>query len=274
VELEQNREKIRKQGLGLAAVSYDSVAVLKSFADRKHIGFPLLSDADSRVIREYGILNETVKQGTMQYGIPFPGTYVLDLKGVVVSKYFEDDYRERVTASDILARQFGDSGGSAGSAIEARQIRLTAGASTATARPQQRILLTLEIVMKPKMHVYAPGVEDYIPIEWRLAEGPFLKAHPLAYPASKKLLLKAIKETAPVYEGRVRLTREITFGAENTLRPLISPSGELVVKGSFQYQACDDRKCYTPETVPLEWRFQFEGLVRERAPEELQRKGN
>jgi hypothetical protein len=274
VELEQNREKIRKQGLGLAAISYDSAAVLKSFADRKHIGFPLLSDEDSRVIREYGILNETVQAGTFAYGIPYPGTYVLDPSGVVVSKYFEDDYRERVTASDILARQFGEAGGAAGSAIEARQMRITTGASTATARPQQRILLTAEIELKPKMHVYASGVKDYIPIEWGLAEGPFLKAHAFGYPASKNLRLKAIHETAPVYEGRVRLTREITFGAENALRPLISPSGELVLKGSFRYQACDDRKCYTPETVPLEWRFQFEGLVRERAPAELQRKGN
>jgi hypothetical protein len=272
VELEQNRERIRRQGLGLAAISYDSVAVLKSFADRKHIGFPLLSDADSRVIREYGILNETVKPGTFTYGIPYPGTYVLDAQGMVVSKYFEDDYRERVTASDILARQFGDAGGSAGSAIEARQMRITTGASTATARPQQRIALSLDIALKPKLHVYAPGVKDYIPIEWDLAQGPFLKAHPFAYPASKTLRLKAIKEEAPVYEGRVRLTREITFGAEAALRPLISPSGELVLKGTLKYQACDDRKCYTPETVPVEWRFQFEGLVRERAPAELQRK--
>ncbi len=274
MELEQNRERIGKQGLGLAAVSYDSPAVLRNFAERKKIAFPLLSDGDSRVIREFGILNETVKPGTFTYGIPYPGTYVLNTRGVVVAKYFEDDYRERVTSSDILARQFGDAGGSAGSAIDAHQMRLTTGASTGTARPQQRIVLTVDIELKPKMHVYAPGVADYRPIEWSLAEGAFLKPHPFAYPPSKKLRLKAIKETAPVYQGRVRLTREITFGAENTLRPLLSPTGELVLKGSLKYQACDDRKCYTPETVPLEWRFQFEGLVRERVPTELQRKGN
>jgi hypothetical protein len=274
VELEQNRERIRKQGLGLAAVSYDSPAVLKSFAERKKIGFPMLSDGESAVIRRYGILNDTVKAGTFTYGIPYPGTYVIDTRGVVVSKYFEDDYRERVTSSDILARQFGDAGGSASSAIDAKQMRLRTRASTGTARPQQRIVLTVEIELKPKMHVYAPGVTDYLPIEWTLADGAFLKAHAMTYPASKQLRLKAIQETAPVYEGRVKLTREITFGAENTLRPLVSPSGELVLKGSLKYQACDDRKCYTPETAPLTWRFQFEGLVRERAPAELQRKGN
>jgi len=40
----------------------------------------------------------------MAYGVPYPGTFILDAKGVVVSRYFEDDYRERVSASDILLR--------------------------------------------------------------------------------------------------------------------------------------------------------------------------
>jgi peroxiredoxin len=32
--------------------------VLKSFADRQHITYPLLSDPDSKIIRAYDILNE------------------------------------------------------------------------------------------------------------------------------------------------------------------------------------------------------------------------
>jgi hypothetical protein len=68
------------------------------------------------------------------------------------------------------------------------------------------------------------------------------------------------------------MTREITFGAEDTLKRLVSPSGEVVLKGSLRYQACDDRECYVPETVPVEWRFRFEARERERVPVELQRK--
>jgi alkyl hydroperoxide reductase subunit AhpC len=272
VELEQNRDRIRRQGLGLAAVSYDSVAVLKSFAERRHIGFPLLSDASSQVIRRFGILNETVEPGNFAFGIPYPGTYVLDPRGIVVSKYFEDDYRERISASDILVRQFGEAASSAAGTVDAAQMRVSTGASASVARPQQRIVLTVELDLKPKMHLYAPGVAGYTPVEWKLEEGPFLKPHAFEYPPSTKLRLKVIRETVPVYRGRVRFTREVTFGPENTLRPRLSPSGELVLKGELRYQACDDRKCYTPETVPLAWRFQFEGLVRERAPADLQRK--
>ncbi len=84
--------------------------------------------------------------------------------------------------------------------------------------------------------------------------------------------LEAINETVPVYRDHLEITREITFGAENDVKPLVLPGGELVVKGSFRYQACDDRECYLPQTIPLEWHFPFQGLERDRVPAELQRK--
>jgi AhpC/TSA family/Disulphide bond corrector protein DsbC len=265
-------ERIRHEGLGLAAISYDSPAILKDFADRRKIAFPLLSDTDSKIIRAFGILNESVKPGTAQYGIPYPGTYIVDPQGKIVSKYFEDDYRERVSVSDILAGRYGERVDAANAAVEAKHIRLSTAASTPVAHPGHRILLTVDLDLKPKMHVYAPGVTGYIPVDWKLEDAGVAKVHPVQFPAAQKLLLKAIHETALVYQGRVRMTREITFAAENTLKPLVGPSGDVVIKGSFRYQACDDRKCYLPETVPVEWKFRFEALDRERVPAELQHK--
>ena len=59
------------QGLKLAAISYDSVEILKSFADRRKIDFPLLSDPDSKAIRAYEVLNA---EGTGQFkGMARPG---------------------------------------------------------------------------------------------------------------------------------------------------------------------------------------------------------
>ena len=245
--------------------------ILRNFAGRKHITFPLLSDPESKIIRAFGILNETVQPGTPQFGIPYPGTFLVDAKGTVVSKYFENDFRERISASDILVRQFGAVADSASDSVETNHLRLTTAASMPVARPGERIVLSLDLDLKPNMHVYAPGVQGYIPIDWKLEEGPAAKVLPFHYPTSQKLHLKAIGETVPVYRGRVRIAREITFGPENAVRPLVTPTGELILKGSLRYQACDDRKCYVPETVPLEWRFQFEGLDRERAPVSLQR---
>ena len=275
MELEQHLGAIRKQGLGVAAISYDSVGALKSFADRQHITYPLLSDPDSKIIRTYDIFNETVKPGTPAYGIPYPGVYVVDARGMVVSKYFEDDFKERVSTGDILARQFGAPVDVVRGAVEAKHLQITTAASNDIARPGLRIALSLDIEMKPRMHVYAPGVQGYIPIDWRLDEGgPAAKRHSFEYPHSEMLRLEAIGETVPVYRGHIRIRREITFGQEAVLKPLVSPTGEVIVKGSFRYQACDDRKCYVPEDVPLVWRFKYEGLDLQRAPLEFQHKPN
>jgi peroxiredoxin len=273
VELQESLGAIRKQGLGVAAISYDSIGTLKNFTDRQHIAYPLLSDPDSKIIRAFDILNETTKPGTFAYGIPYPGIYIVDMQGKVMSKYFEDDFRERVSTGNILARQFGVHLASAQGRSDAKHIEITAAASNDLARPGLRIALTLELELKPGMHVYAPGVQGYIPIDWRLDEGgPAAKRHPFKYPQSEMLRLKAIGETVPVYRRHVRIVREITFGQEGDLNPLLTPSGELIVKGSFRYQACDESKCYVPEDAPLEWRFKYQGLDRQRAPLELQRK--
>lgn len=267
-------EALHKQGFGVAAISYDSVGVLKNFTDRQHITYPLLSDPDSKIIRAFEILNETVQPGTPAYGIPYPGVYIVDTRGHVVSKYFEDDYKDRVSTADILARQFGAPLTAARNTTETNHLRITTAASNSIARPSLRIALSLEIELKPGMHVYAPGVQDYVPIAWKIAEGaPVAKQHPLEYPPSELLRLEAIGETVPVYRGHVRLLREITFAQEGILKPL-STAGDLVVKGSFRYQACDDRKCYIPQDVPVEWRFKYDGLDRQRVPSVLQRKPN
>lgn len=63
-------EAIRKQGLGVAAISYDPTGALKNSADRQHITYPLLSDPESKIIRTYGIFNETVNPDWPAYGIP------------------------------------------------------------------------------------------------------------------------------------------------------------------------------------------------------------
>jgi hypothetical protein len=251
----------------VAAVSYDSIAVLKNFADRQHITYPLLSDQGSKIIRAYEILNETIKPGTSTYGIPYPGIYVVDAHGRVVSKYFEDDYEDRIATGDILVRQFGASADAARGTVETKHLQITTAASNGVARPGLRIALSLDIELKPDMHVYAPGVQGYIPVDWRLEQGgPAAKRHAFEYPQSEMLRLEAIGETVAVYRGHIRILREITFGQEAFLKSLVSPGGELIVRGSFRYQACDDHKCYVPQEVPLEWRFKYEGLDRQPVP--------
>ena len=131
----------------------------------------------------------------------------------------------------------------------------------------------LDVQLGPRLHVYAPGVKsDYIPIEWSMKESPALTVRAATYPSSRMLRLKAIKETVPVYQGTFRLVRDVTVARDTTLKPLLDAEGKLTIEGALKYQACDDKLCYPPETVPLRWSLQVEGHDRERAPAELQHK--
>ena len=274
MELQSNLERIRAQGLGVAAISYDSVAVLKSFAERRGITFPMLSDPESKIIRDFGILNEQSQPGTMQYGIPYPGTYLVDTTGRVTAKYFEDDFTQRYTSGDILVSHFGESPGTAPGVVEARHLRVSASASNLRVRSGQRISLVLDVQLGPRLHVYAPGVpSDYIPVEWNMQESAALVARAVTYPAARMLHLDAIAETVPVYESTFRLVREVTIARDAAVRPLLDAEGKLTLEGALKYQACDDKVCYPPETVPARWTLQVEGHDRERAPADLQRKG-
>jgi hypothetical protein len=263
--LQQNYNKIQAAGLSLVAISYDSPAILKTFAARKNITFPLLSDPESKAIRDYGILNDSVQQGSPQYGIPYPGIYFLDNHGIVKAKYFEDDFRERQTAAVILMREFGIEPTAKHSSITAKHVSLSTSASTETAHMGQHISLLLDINLPPRVHVYAPGVQGYIPIDWQQTDSPAAKIAAPHFPAAQTLFLEAIKEKVPVYEGHIRLTREVVFTNDKDIAPLVDKDGNLTLQGTFRYQACDDEKCFLPETVPLTWTFHFEPLDRIRA---------
>lgn len=273
MELQGNLEKIRAEGLGVVAISYDSVEVLKSFAERRGITFPMLSDPESKIIRDFGILNEQTAQGTMQYGIPYPGTYLVDRAGRVTAKYFEDDYTQRYTTGEILVSRFGGSVGAAHTAVEGKHLRVSASASNAKVRSGQRISLVLDVTVGTGLHVYAPGVSsDYIPVEWSMKETPAMVVRAAAYPASKRMRLKPIKQTVPVYQGTFRVVRDVTIARDAAVKPLLDGEGKLTIEGGLKYQACDDKLCYPPETLPMRWTLQVENHDRERPPTELQHK--
>jgi DsbC/DsbD-like thiol-disulfide interchange protein len=246
--------------------------VLHNFAERKGIHFPLLSDSDSKIIRDLGILNETVEKTNPVFGIPHPGSFVLDGNGKIVAKYFEDDFRQRYTAADVLMHQFGVIPAQAKSDVEGKQLKLTASASNAVVTVGQRLALTLDIELKPNMHVYAPGVEGYIPIDWTMKESDAGAVHEVSFPKAEKLHLPAIDETVPAYTGRFRLSRDVTIAAADKVKPLLDGSGQFTVEGTLRYQACDDRVCYVPQNLPVKWALQFQDLDRQRVPADLQRK--
>jgi thioredoxin:protein disulfide reductase len=135
--------------------------------------------------------------------------------------------------------------------VTGRQAEITTSASADVVRPGQKIALTLDVDLRPGVHVYAPGAGSYIPITWTMDDSPSYKANDVELPASHKLYLQAIDETVPVYEGRFRIVRDVIMGSA-------LPEGVLKITGALRYQACDDRMCYKPEKLPLQWTLTVE----------------
>ena len=237
-----------------------------------HVEFPLLSDTDSAIISRFGILNVSVKKDSPTYGIPYPGIYVLDAKGVVRAKYFEDDFRQRDTAGMILLKQFGLMPETPHTSISGKHVRVSESATDANPHMGQHLCLILEVDLPPRTHAYAPGVKGYIPIDWKLPETQAFRVGPVTYPASKSMRLEAIKETVPVYTEKLRLVRDITLADEKSITPLLDSSGNLKLAGTLRYQACNDEECFIPETVPVDLTLHFAPLDLTRVSQSLQRK--
>ena len=269
--MQRDLPELDKRKIGLAAISYDSPEILAEFAARKRITFPLLSDLGSKTIRAYGLLNETVKPDSFAFGIPNPGTLVLDGNGKVIAKYAEADFRERVTIPSILERQTGLPAGPE-TKIEAKHLSVSLRPSNAVVSSGQKLTLSIEGILPLKMHVYAPGVKGYKPISWTLDESAAYKLSDVEFPASEVLRLPVIDEIVPVFRGRFVLRRDLTIAMPPVLLPLLDADGNLLVKGSLRYQACDDKECYLPESVAVVWKFHWEPFDSKRSREPIRHK--
>ena len=53
-----------------------------------------MSDPGSKTIKAYGVFNATVEPTNYAYGIPFPGTFILNPGGKVTARFFEDAYQQ------------------------------------------------------------------------------------------------------------------------------------------------------------------------------------
>jgi len=71
-------------------ISVDTFFTLKAFHDAQHLSFPLLSDFNKQVIRDYGVFNEDM---VGLKGIAKRAVFVIDRDGIVRHREVLDDAR-------------------------------------------------------------------------------------------------------------------------------------------------------------------------------------
>ena len=290
MELQDRLEELEAQGIGVAAISYDTEEVLADFSQRRGITFPLLSDDDSEVITEFGILNTVAAEGLgpngddpevvadvakyvsvfgaseMTVGTPYPGTFMVDSRGRVTSRFFEEFYRERNTTANVMLKL--GTGLSPIAAVEGvtEHLKFTVYPSNSSVTVGTRFSIAVQVDPNPKIHVYAPGAEElgYKVIALNLNPVPHIRFEPVEFPESEIYYFEPLDERVPVYQRPFTLLQEAVVAGTPETEEALAQLDALTLSGTLDYQACDDRLCFTPVSVPLSFTLDLDLLDRQR----------
>ena len=246
----------RAAGVRLYALSYDEPDALADYAEAHGTTFTLLSDPDSEVITSFGILNTLIPPDDHPwYGLPFPGSYVVDADGIVVAKFFEHNFAIRSGPEQLLAAALGTE-------FDAPELeRPPDRVSVDVAIDGDRLPMgvTRQIVATFRVpegqHLYGEPVPDgLVAAAIELDDNDGILSYELLAPLTTPLTLSDSGDTLAVYEGDVVLRLPV---AQNARHMQKDDDGRFVtISGQVRWQACDDVECFLPESMPFSFRVE------------------
>ncbi len=273
-DLEGMQKAFAAKGISVAAISYDSPAILENFAKRRSITYPLLSDPSSSVIDSFGIRNEEATG--MQKGIPYPGYYLIDRQGTIEKRFFETAYYNRLTASSLYNNLFSDYALPAPSKTlpSTPYVAIQTIQSDVEVTPGAVFQLAVAIMPGPNTHIYAPGAEklNYHVASLTITPSTLYAVRGVSYPKSEMMTFPELAQTVPVYTGRTVLTTSIAATVNKETLQAFAADPTLPIKGTVNYQSCTPKVCFPPVTVPVAWNIHLRQLDRDRVPEAMQHK--
>jgi peroxiredoxin len=256
VELQRNLPDFERNNIAVFGISYDPVDVLARFAATYGITFSLLSDEGSTVIRRLGMLDEQVYEHHAAFGVtdrqdrfwgvPYPGEFLLDERGVVTQKRFQKNYRERETSQTILEQGFGVDASSHGpeARTEAGGVAVRAFPDAGAYRIYQRLRLNVQVVVPSGWHVYGlPIPEGYVPLSVSVAPVEGLEVGEPVLPTPHPFRVEGLEEQFFVYDGTVSVAVPLVF-TKNV--------GDQTLQIEVRFQACSTDQCQRPNRVRLD----------------------
>jgi peroxiredoxin len=102
LDMNSGAAEIEKRGYRIAALSYDSPEILKTFTDKQNISFTFLSDPKSEIIDLYKLRDPQYPPGNRAYGVPRPIIFIVDKGGVIRAKLYEESFKVRPPVSAVI----------------------------------------------------------------------------------------------------------------------------------------------------------------------------
>jgi len=249
-------------GAKLYVVSYDEADALADYKNAHGATFTMLSDPNSDVIRSFGILNTTIAEDDHPwYGIPYPGVYVTDSDGVIIEKFFENNFTVRPGPEQLLAALRGeevalqersDSDAEVTVEVEFEGNSLPVGIS-------RQIVARFSV--PEGMHLYEEPVPEGL-VAASIELDPDLEgivAYTAVTPKTQSITLTGDGHTLEVYEGDVVLRLPV---AQNGRAMTKDEEGRWVsITGRVRWQACDSEACDLPGEQSFDFRVPAEFTV-------------
>lgn len=220
----------------------------------------MLSDVDSTVIRQYGVLNNLITEEDVPFhGIPFPGFFLVNEDGMIRDKLFNPHLANREGIETIVDSFLGrvEPGENEPTAafteddgIEVAAF-LRGGGGVLRAGPMRRLVVRFEL--PPGLHIYGEPVPEGMvatQIEVEAPEG--VRCEAIERPPTRELSLPGVAAPLHVWDGTVDFVIPV-FG--NTgLAPKLreGPDATIELQVHVRYQACDDAQCFIPRRHTIE----------------------
>ncbi|MCP5066156.1 MAG: redoxin domain-containing protein, partial [bacterium] len=246
-------------GVAVYALSYDEVDALEDFGEAHGITYPLLSDPDSEVIRSFGILNTLIAADDHPlYGIPYPGTYVVNADGVITHKFFDNNLAVRTGPEQLLRAIQGEpllEASADVAAPEAVQVNVALDGASLAATVQRDLVARFSV--PAGRHVYAePAPQGTVAVDVVLDGNSGLVQRPVVRPASEPHTLAGSGESFGVHHDQFELRLPLTVNNAGAGAP------EITVSGEIRWQSCDDEVC----DLPAKQRFELTLPIAESPP--------
>ena len=116
-DVQKSQEELAKLGYQVLAVSPDGAEELKATADKDHLTYTLLSDADLKAVEAFGLgfqLADDTVEKYKKYGIkltakkddhfvlPVPAVFLIGKDGKIAYSHYDPDYKRRLSTEELL----------------------------------------------------------------------------------------------------------------------------------------------------------------------------
>lgn len=277
IDLETARRHFEAKGIYVASVTYDSPEILKAFATRRGLHYPLLSDPDSAIIDAFGIRNREALGH--EAGIAIPNYYLIAPDGTIRKRVAETQLLDRVTGNYVYELLFGSGTAEAAhtSIVPATShLKVTLAQSDLSSAPGARTRLTVRFDLPKESHLYAPGAENfgYHPVRLTVEPSELYQVDSSVLPQPTTLRFAKLGETVPVFQTSTSIAQDVHAIRGPATNAHFREHPDLTIHATLEYQVCTNTTCFPPEKKPVSWTLHVtpDDLDTMRVAENLRRK--